>query len=310
MTTLNVTSDLGRTPAKPGLDHSYYDFVPAPRREVTELPGGATVALGVVVDLAAVEWERDGKPLVPPPGGRGWAPYPDYARISHREYGHRTGVFRLVRLLKEFGITPAVAIDVATAEHYRPLVDALLPEVGEVIAHGLSATRPITSRMTEDEERHYVQSTLDRLEAALGQRPAGWLGAQTSESDRTPQILTEAGVGYTLDWAHDEVPTAMAGTGSEPLWTFPLSHELSDLNAWSRNLSPADYGGSLIDALSTLRGVPGTTFGLHLHPWISGQPFRTRALRRALEAWGSLDDVWIAAPGAIVDHYRARVTAT
>ena len=49
-------------------------------------------------------------------GGSAARPFPDYARISHREYGHRVGIYRVLDVLERHGIRPTVAMDAMTAE--------------------------------------------------------------------------------------------------------------------------------------------------------------------------------------------------
>jgi hypothetical protein len=271
-------------------------------------PGGATVAVSVVLDVGAVEWESRGDaPAVAPPGGRGIEPAPDFPRMSHREFGHRVGIFRLLGILGDLGIPVAAAVDVLTVEQYRPLLAHLRPAVSEFLAAGLSASRPITSRMTEPEERDYIGQTLQRLTAALQVEPVGWLGPGRSESTRTPRLLAESGVRYQADWCNDEQPYAM-DTAAGDLWAFPLSWELSDLNAmFERQVSPAVYGSSILEALgvlSTEGEVSGRVLALHLHPWLSGQPFRATAVEHALAALSAHSGVWMATPLEIVDWCR------
>lgn len=291
----------------PSGSHGWFSFAPLPERPALSWPDGHTVAVSIVLDLRAVEWEVPENPTtVPPPGGRGIAPYPDFPRMSHREFGHRVGVFRLLDIMRTTGITPAAVVDVLTVEEYRPLLDHLRHDVSEFIAGGLSASRPITSRMAEDEELHYIRSTLQRLAAGLGVMPTGWLGAERGESARTPGLLGRCGVGYVADWGNDEQPFAMA---SEGLWSFPLSWELSDVSAmYERGVSADDYGRSIVEAFEVLRadGVgSGRVLALHLHPWVSGQAFRADALEQALTHLRASSDVWWVSPGEIVRWCRS-----
>jgi allantoinase len=304
---LNVIDEAGGRPALPGPDHAWFSWSACTARPPVSWPGGARVAVSVVLDLGAVEWELPGENVtVAPLGGRGIAPYPDVPRMSHREFGHRVGVFRLLQILSDLDIKPAAAIDVLTAERYPRLVDHLRPVVGEFLAGGLSASRPITSLMTPDEEHHYIDTTLNRLEAALGSRPAGWLGPEHSESERTPALLAEAGLVYVADWGNDEQPYSMAGAGRD-FWAFPLSWELSDVNAFFlREVSPAVYARSLKDAFAVLRAdgeTSGRVLGIHLHPWLAGQAFRAGGIKEALAAVSGAD-AWIATPLEIVDWCR------
>src|SRR5882757_2707791 len=151
----NVHDATASRSVRPGYDHDWFAWSPLPGRQPVSWPGGARTAVSVVLDLGAVEWEMDidaDRAEPRPPGGRGVSAPPDVPRMSHREFGHRVGVFRLLRILHSLGIAPAAVIDVLTAEHYRPLLEHLLPAVTEVLAGGLSASRPISAAMSEDEE--------------------------------------------------------------------------------------------------------------------------------------------------------------
>jgi len=303
---MNVVGPDGRTPAASGYDHSWFPWSPLPARRAVRWPGGAQLAVSVVLDLGAVEWERE-DPVVPPLGGRGAAPYPDLPRMSHREFGHRVGIFRLLRILQNLDIPVTAAVDVLTVEHYSRLLEHLLPVTAEFIAAGLSASRPITSRMSEEEERHYIGESLRRLEAALPTRPAGWTGPGRGESMRTPALLAEARLAYVADWCNDDQPYPMSGAGPD-LWSFPLSWELSDLSAtFLRHVTPSVYSRSVQDAVDLMCAegdTSGRVLGLHLHPWLSGQAFRATAVENLLTKLRSDDRIWMATPGQIVEWCR------
>jgi hypothetical protein len=307
---MNITGDDGRRPAAPGYDHGWFAWSPWPDRPPTRLPEGARLALSVVLDLGAVEWERS-SPVVPPAGGRGIGPYPDFPRMSHREFGHRVGIFRLLRMMRDLDIPVAGAIDVLTVEHYGRLIAHLTPSIREFLAGGLSASRPISSAMSEDEERHYIGDSLRRLRARLPADVTGWLGAGRGESARTPALLAEARLGYVADWCNDDQPYAMTGAGS--LWSFPLSWELSDLDAeFERMVPPWTYAQSIADAADVLieqGAAGGRVLGLHLHPWLSGQAFRASALEDVLRRLRDDDRVWWATPREVVDWFARTGTA-
>lgn len=288
---------------------SWVPYSPFPDRPGLRWPEGNTSAFSVVLDLRASEWEQPGQ-IVPlkPPGGRGVAPFPDIPRMSHREFGHRVGVFRLIDIMGAVGIQPSVVVDVMTVEIYEGIVDSIRDSVSEFIAGGLSASRPITALMTEDEESHYIGTTLERLDAGLGIRPKGWLGVANNESTHTPALLADLGVLYVADWANDERPYRMAGRAGA-LWAFPLSWELSDLSAiHERDVSPSDYAASVVEAVATLSSDAidsGRSLSLHLHPWLSGQAFRADPLQRALGSITERYGLWHASPGEIVEWCRA-----
>jgi allantoinase len=305
-----ITADEdGSRAAAPGYDHGWYAWSPLPSRARMSWPGGAELAVSVVLDLGAVEWEVEGPGPVPPPGGRGIRPYPDVPRMSHREFGHRVGVFRLLDILGGIGLPVVAAVDVLTAECYPTLMDRLHPQVDEWVAAGISASRPLTSNMSPAEEQHYIRTALDRLERRLGDRPSGWLSPERSESARTPGLLAAAGMDYVLDFCNDELPYPMNGR-AEGLWAFPLSWELNDVSAmFHRQMTPEVYAQGVIEAAEVMcadgRTGSGRVLSLQLSPWLSGQAFRAEAVRQALDTLHNDRRTWFATPRDILAHCRS-----
>ncbi|MCW2763650.1 MAG: hypothetical protein JWR85_3851 [Marmoricola sp.] len=303
---LNVASP--GHPAAPGYDHHWFDYQSVTERSARPWPGNRSVAMAVLVDARAAEWET-AAPAVGVPGGRGTAPYPDYPRLSHREYGHRVGIWRLSAMLQELGVPWTAVLDVLTAEHYEAVLSLVLSQAKPIVAGGLSASRPITSRMVLAEERDYVESTLDRIQRATGTRPTAWMGPGWSQSTNTPRVLAEAGVELTLDWGNDELPYPIEA--APPLWAVPVSWELTDVAAiFERGVEPRAYADSIEEAVDTLASEVHRTprmLCLHLHPWLTGEPFRARPLRQALRRLAERQDVWLATPSEIADHVRGSV---
>ena len=102
--------------------------------------------------------------------------FPDWLTWSQREYGARVGIFRVLDVLDRFGVTPSVALGAAAAKRYPELVDELPRRNACFLAHGTYATRRITSRMTEAEERAFIVESRDAVRAAAGEAPLGWCG--------------------------------------------------------------------------------------------------------------------------------------
>jgi peptidoglycan/xylan/chitin deacetylase (PgdA/CDA1 family) len=234
-------------------------------------------------------------------------PYPDYARLTHQEYGHRVGIFRVLEVLAKYGIPPTVAMDTLTAEHYPYLVRHCRQRGCEIIGHGVAASRVITSKMSESEEHAYIQSALATLKRATGQTPVGWLGPAYGESARTPQLLAQAGIQYVCDWVNDEQPYRLQTPQGE-LCALPIMLELDDVHAlWERQVPIDRYATLLTESFDTLcrdGAHNGRVLVLHLHPWLIGQPFRIGFLDQALGAMVRREGVWAASGAAIVDWYR------
>ncbi len=292
-----------------GMDHPHHPWLPMVNRAPLRWPEGARVALCVIVNLEHMEWQpgegsywrREMS------GGFGNRRFPDYTRKTHREYGHRVGIFRVLDALEAVGIRPTIAMDLMTAENYPFLVEHCLGRGAEIIAHGVSVTQMITSEMGEDEERGYIARSLAGMEAATGARPRGWLGPEFGESERTPQLLAEAGVEYVCDWVNDEQPYSMT-TGAGSLTALPICLDLDDVNAlWERRMDVERYAGLVKESFDGLwedGEKSGRLLVLNLRPWLVGQPFRIGYLEEALEHLTSRERVWAATGSEIVEWYR------
>ena len=88
-----------------GMDHEHYDWSPLSTRGILRWPDNARLALSVVVTLEHMEWLPPEGSYQPAnlAGGSAARPFPDYARISHREYGHRVGIYRVLDVLERHG---------------------------------------------------------------------------------------------------------------------------------------------------------------------------------------------------------------
>ena len=138
-----------------GMDHEHYAWSPMPSRSTLKWPNDARLVLCVIVNLEHLEWEPPADSYRSPNVYSHLAmqrPLVEFWTISHREYGHRIGIFRVLDVLEKHGITPTVAMDAKTATHYPYLVKHCQARGAEIIAHGVAATQMVTSNMKEDED--------------------------------------------------------------------------------------------------------------------------------------------------------------
>jgi peptidoglycan/xylan/chitin deacetylase (PgdA/CDA1 family) len=292
-----------------GMDHPHHEWSPVVSRPTLRWPDDAAVALCVVIPLEHMELEAPAGSfqLARLSGGSSPREFPDYARLSHREYGHRIGIFRLLDLLEKHDIRATIAMDALTAEHYPYLVRHCLDRGCEIIGHGISVSRMITSNMSEAEERDYIRTSIQALEKATGAAPSGWFGPEYGESERTPQLLAEAGLTYVCDWANDEQPYPMT-TGDNPFFALPLLYEMDDAASIAHKLMPVfEYERVLVESFDVLKedgANTGRLMAINWHPWLVGQPFRIGSIERALGHIMGQGGVWAATGSEIIDWYR------
>ncbi len=299
---------------RPGMDNDYYDWSPIVSRPPLRWPNDARVALCVIVCLEHYEWELSPDNYMPPnlPGGLGKGAFPDLRNFSHREYGNRVGIFRVMDVLDRYGVKATVAMDAAVAENYPFLVNQCQKRGWEVIGHGQTINRMITSNMAEDQEKEYIRASLDSVAKATGQRPKGWFGPEYGESARTPAILAEEGVEYVCDWPNDEQPFWMKVPKGRMI-SLPIMLDLDDVSAhWIRRITTGRWAQRVTESFDTMYAEGATTgrlLTLNLHPWMIGQPFRIRYLDEALGHIMRRQAVWPATGSEITEHFRSSVPA-
>jgi len=279
---------------EPGMDHAHYPFRTLPDAPRLAWPDGARIAFTVTLMLD--HWELE-PPADASPDPRIVSPlgkfFPDWLTWSQREYGARVGIFRVLDVLDRFGVTPSVALGSAAVQRYPELLDELMQRNACFMAHGSYATRRITSRMDEADERNFIAAARDAVAAATGAVPLGWCGQDFNESARTPALLAEAGFLYTMDWPNDDLPYWLGPYGDRHILALPPQPEWNDLECmWLRRVSPPAWAEGVAEAFAMLHDEGGRVFNLTLHPWVAGQAHRIRYLRDALSQVLGKPGVW------------------
>lgn len=285
--------------AEPGL----YDYLPYFDRPRIAWPNGARLAFWCAPNIEHYEIDPPPNPLRMP-----WArPHPDVLGYSWRDYGNRAGVWRMMEVMDRFGVRGSVSLNVAVCDHYPEIIEACVARGWELFSHGVYNTR-YTYGMSEAQERALIEDVRNTINRASGQELRGWLAPAITLTDRTVDLLAEAGLTYTLDLFHDDQPLPVK-TAKGRLVSVPYSLEVNDFTAlYQGATSPADYTDMIIAQFERLyaEGADGgRVMCLPLHPFLIGQPHRVRELSRALEYITSHDGVWLATASEIADHFIA-----
>lgn len=298
-------------PMAPVAHHGRFDYQPITRRTDYSWPGGARLAVYLGFNLEHFAFgEGLGANIGPA------HPHPDVLNYSWREYGNRVGAWRCLELFDSLGLPSATLLNTALYDHCPELIAACVARGDELVGHGHSNSVR-QADMEEAHEAELLAACRDRIEKESGVQPGGWLSPWISETHLTPDLLAEAGYRYTLNWAHDDQPVAMRTRGGATLWSVPYPQELNDIPMIiARQMDAKDFAQMVIDNTDEMllqsRAQP-LVMGLALHPYIVGQPYRLRHLRRALEHLAKLRDsgqVWFTTPGAICDHAAAQAAPT
>jgi peptidoglycan/xylan/chitin deacetylase (PgdA/CDA1 family) len=278
---------------KTGASHDLFPYSAIVDRPRLAWPNGAHVAVWVVPNIEHYELEVDGRHV-------------DVRNYSHRDYGNRVGIWRMMDALTEFGIRGTVALNASVCRHYPRVLERALELGWELMGHGLTNSQPNHDLEPSDEQR-MIQMTVDEIRAFQGKPPRGWLGPGLSETVDTLEFLVRAGIEYTCDWVNDDQPYRM----NNGLYSIPYTIELNDRplfrEPWATGWDYERMIKASFDVLYREGATQARVMCLALHPFITGQPNKIDALRGALGYVASHEKVWLATGGEIIDAYRLQV---
>lgn len=279
--------------------HDRYAFSALPERPVYDWPGGKRLAVSLCHNIEWFSFMTGlGSDHTLPGAAQTTRNY------AWRDYGNRVGIWYLFDLLDELGLPASHNANALALDQCPEIVARIRARGDEVIGHGITNSER-QDIMDEPTERAMIAETTDTINRHFGAPPKGWLGPYIVQSNVTLDLLKEAGYSYILDWPADDQPFWMR-TRSGPILSVPYSIELNDSPAQVfRHHTGRDFEEMIIDQFDEMllqsKKYP-LVFNIVLHPFVIGQPFRLRALRRALDQiLKHRDDLWLTTPGGIAD---------
>ena len=237
---------------------------------------------------------------------------PDLVNTSWRDYGNRVGAFRLLERLDRAGIPPTVLLNTAVYDTAPELIRAAREVGAEFIGHGTSNSDSLVG-MSAAGEAAYVAGVAARITAEEGAAPGGWSSPWLSHTTSTLDSLAGTGYRYLLDLRLDDRPVTVP-TRNGDLLVLPYALEVNDsTTVVGRGASAAEFADMVVDEFDELLDRSADqplVMSVVVHSFISGAPFRLRALDRALRHMTAhADRVWFTQPRAIAAHLAAAETA-
>jgi len=283
-----------------------YRYWPLPERPALTYPGGTRMAFYVALN---VEHFTFGKPATSRAPVSAALPV-DPLNHGWRDYGTRVGVWRLIELFDRLGLGVSTMLNAEAATAYPQIVAAGRERGWAWVAHGRTNSELWTG-MDEATERAALAEVVETIADATGARPHGWLGPALTETADTPRLLAELGLTYSLGWGvADDQPFPLEVPGGARFCAVPYSIEVNDIPVFlDQSTSAEGFERMIVDQFDVLpteaQRRPGAVFGLSLHPFLVGQPFRIAALERALSHIVAHADVWLASSDEIAAWYLA-----
>jgi peptidoglycan/xylan/chitin deacetylase (PgdA/CDA1 family) len=279
-----------------GAQHDLYEYAPFPERPAITWPGGAHLAVWIVPNVEHYELAgRDGAFDVP--------------QFSRTDYGNRVGIWRIMRLLDQFGIRGTVALNSAVCRHYPAIIDACVRRNWELMGHGVTNSQPV-SDLSADEQRELIRRCVDEIRSTTHEPVRGWLGPGLRESSATLGLLKEAGIEYTCDWVHDDLPVRFRNG----LYSIPYTTDANDIRMLRPPLFAALDWLALVkrgfDVLYEEGRQSPRVMCIALHPFIIGTPGRIGLLEDILAYIARRDRVWFATGSDIINAYRRSLSSS
>ena len=282
--------------------HQRYSYSPIHRRADYSWPGGKRLALYFGVNIEHFAFDRGLRHSTTTT-----QPTPDPRTFSWLDYGNRVGVWRLFELFDQMGL-PACHLINTTLFHYAPdIVRAIRARGDEIIGHGRTNAERQAGMWEEDEAR-WLAYIRDEIVEHGGAAPRGWMAPWMSQTAITPDLLDEAGYRFVMDWPFDDQPIWMR-TRKGRILSVPYPLEINDSpQILVQKHTATEFAEAIIDQFDEMveqSERQPLVCGIALHAMVVGQPFRLRALRRALKhivEHPLFDRVWVTRPGAIYEH--------
>lgn len=287
--------------------HNRFPYSPIINRPQFTWPNGARLAVYVANCVEHFSY-GEGLGLPYSPG----LSHPNTYNWAWREYGNRVGGFRLIKLFDEFKFPMSVLLNTACYDHCPELVAAHRARGDEIVAHGHTNSEH-QNGMSEDDERKLIAEVTNAIKSAEGKQPLGWMSPGAHPSRNTEDLLAAAGYKYTLDWPMDDQPVWMS-TKNGPLLSVPYPHEVNDVPMIVlHDGTGKDFSDMAIDNFDEMLKQSVNqplVFGITIHTFIVGQPFRIKQFRRVLEKLNEhRDKIWFTTAGNCAEHYAANFAA-
>jgi len=222
---------------------------------------------------------------------------------SMYEYGSRAGIWRILRLFKQYEVKGTVFAIGMALERNPAAAKAMAAAGHEIATHGY---RWIDyGAFSEAEEKRHLQLAIEAGRETTGERPVGWfIGRGTPQSRRL--AAEEGGFLYDSDAYCDDLPFWAVEAGKSVL-VLPYALDTNDMGFTTSGgfTDSEQFFVYLRDAFDMLYAEGGRMMSVGLHPRVIGRPARAQALKRFLEHVRRHDKVWVCRRDDIAKHWRA-----
>ncbi|MBI2726232.1 MAG: polysaccharide deacetylase family protein [Polaromonas sp.] len=278
--------------------------IPKKYQSTWTLPNNAKLAFTVGIPFEAF-LNQSQVNLIAKPGVK------DAFSLSYGDYGWKVGVWRLMSLLEEFGVTASMSVNGLAAQLHPEIIKVMIEQGHEVLGHGWVNDVYVKDEGPEKESAE-IERVTKAIEQACGVRPVGWTSPGSSGSDHTVELLSKHGYTWVGDDASDDIPFVV-NTATGPFVILPRTNvSTNDITMWvfPKN-PPSAFFESFKDTFDQLyaEGAAGSPkwLDLTLHSHMAGRATLIPTIRKCLEYVKQHDGIFYTrkcdlAAQALADH--------
>ena len=254
-------------------------------------PNNCRIAVSLTFDFQGgedVKPDRDGKM--------------NHEEYTQAEYGPKTGIWRILRILAENQVKATFLTCGGIAERYPEAVASIVAQGHEVAGHGYH--HEVARDLSREEEYDVMRRTTDMIKNRAGQRPLGWRSC--TQSPNSLELLMEHGYLWNSNSFSHDLPFVWQN-GDKQLVELPRQ-PFGDGRGYGHRDSgnPADvlviWKGLFDDLYEESKTTP-MFCPFQFHPYISSRPGRARTLAAIVQHMKSREGVWFAKGSEIANWW-------
>ena len=229
----------------------------------------------------------------------------DHEAWTQAEYGPKTGIWRILRILEETRVKASFMTCGGIAERYPDAVRAIVQAGHEIAGHGYH--HEVARDLSREEESEVMRRTTDMIFQRTGKRPVGWRSC--TQSSHSLELLMEHGYRWNSNSFSHDVPFVWQA-GASRLIELPRQ-PFGDGRVYGRKDSGNPSDALLVwkpyfDELYQESSFKASFCPFQFHPYISSRPGRAAALRQMIEYIQAHKGVWFATGSEVADWFLAQ----
>ncbi len=214
----------------------------------------------------------------------------DLLGISWSQYGGKTGIWRLMRVMEEVDVRSTICLNAKGAELYPDAVKELYRRGHEIAAHSYTQDL-ILPYLSPEQERETIQRCAGIIEAVVGNRPVGWFSPVAAPTTHTAEFLAEQGFLWHGDYNDSDLPYLLE-TFHGKLVALPHS-DFTDNRLLRGN--PRDFFDIYKNTFDFLyRHETPSLINLTVHAHFGGRPLMSAILSDLLHYMKGFPEAWFA----------------